>query len=163
MTNGTLTQWRKNQPSLVIPDIHRMVRFWRSSEYINVKISITQMLEIAEGVQYIHSEGVVHGNLHGVRGLISHYVNQFISSLNRTTSFWTLTYTAELLDLDSRNSSMTPLVRPPPFLPSILLHRSCLVFATSVESPTATNAVKMPQEGIRRRQTYMRSAAFIIQ
>lgn len=24
------------------------------------------MLEVAQGVQYIHSEGVVHGNLHGV-------------------------------------------------------------------------------------------------
>lgn len=25
------------------------------------------MLEVAEGVQYVHSEGIVHGDLHGVR------------------------------------------------------------------------------------------------
>ena len=31
MTNGTLSQWRKNQPSSVIPDIHIMVRSQRSS------------------------------------------------------------------------------------------------------------------------------------
>ena len=29
------------------------------------------MLEVAEGVQYIHSEGIVHGDLHGVSVLIS--------------------------------------------------------------------------------------------
>jgi serine/threonine protein kinase len=29
------------------------------------------MLEVAEGVQYIHSEGVVHGDLHGVRASMS--------------------------------------------------------------------------------------------
>ena len=32
MTNGTLTEWRKNHPSLVVSDIHRMVRLQRSSE-----------------------------------------------------------------------------------------------------------------------------------
>ena len=29
------------------------------------------MLEVAKGVQYIHSEGIVHGDLKGVRILIS--------------------------------------------------------------------------------------------
>lgn len=28
------------------------------------------MLEVAEGIRYIHSEGIVHGDLHGVRILI---------------------------------------------------------------------------------------------
>ena len=32
MTNGTLTEWRKNHPSLVVSDIHRIVRLQRSSE-----------------------------------------------------------------------------------------------------------------------------------
>ncbi|KAF8736319.1 hypothetical protein AX14_000496 [Amanita brunnescens Koide BX004] len=52
MANGTLTEWRKNQPSLAVPDIHRM------------------MLEVAEGVQYIHSEGIVHGDLCGENVLL---------------------------------------------------------------------------------------------
>ena len=28
---------------------------------------IQQMREVAEGIAYIHSEGIVHGNLRGVR------------------------------------------------------------------------------------------------
>ena len=40
MANGTLIEWRKNQPSLAVPDIHRMVRSRRSSEFINGTISI---------------------------------------------------------------------------------------------------------------------------
>jgi len=50
MANGTLTQWRRNlkQKSSALEDmIHRV------------------MLEVALGVQYMHLEGVVHGNLHG--------------------------------------------------------------------------------------------------
>ncbi|KAF8331184.1 kinase-like domain-containing protein [Amanita rubescens] len=46
MANGTLSEWRRNQES-DITEIHRMIR------------------EVAEGVQYIHSEGIVHGDLHG--------------------------------------------------------------------------------------------------
>jgi len=36
------------------------------------------MLEVAKGVQYIHSEGIVHGDLKGVRTLMSHFVKQLI-------------------------------------------------------------------------------------
>lgn len=39
-SNGTLIQWRRNKLSSIIPDVHRMVRFWRSSEYTNRIISI---------------------------------------------------------------------------------------------------------------------------
>lgn len=39
------------------------------------------MLEVAEGVQYIHSEGIVHGDLHGVGVLTFGVPNRFISSL----------------------------------------------------------------------------------
>jgi serine/threonine protein kinase len=56
------------------------------------------MLEVAEGVQYIHSEGVVHGDLKGVRIFILQIVNQFIS-FARTTSSLILISTAELLIL----------------------------------------------------------------
>ena len=33
------------------------------------------MLEVAEGVKYIYSEGILHGDLCGVRVLISYVVN----------------------------------------------------------------------------------------
>ncbi|KAF8331193.1 kinase-like domain-containing protein, partial [Amanita rubescens] len=52
MTNETLRQWR-NKQTPTTADLHKM------------------MLEVAEGVQYIHSEGIVHGDLHGVRVLTS--------------------------------------------------------------------------------------------
>ena len=56
------------------------------------------MLEVAEGVQYIHSEGVVHGDLKGVRIFILQIANQFIY-FARTTSSLILICTAELLIL----------------------------------------------------------------
>lgn len=56
------------------------------------------MLEVAEGVHYIHSEGVVHGDLKGVRIFILRIANQFIS-FARTTSSLILICTAELLIL----------------------------------------------------------------
>ena len=39
-SNGTLIEWRKNKPPPVLPDVHRMVRLRRSSEYTNRTISI---------------------------------------------------------------------------------------------------------------------------
>ncbi|KAF8351818.1 kinase-like domain-containing protein [Amanita rubescens] len=46
MTNGTLSQWRhRNQPA--VADIHR------------------RMFEVAQAIEYIHAEGVVHGDLKG--------------------------------------------------------------------------------------------------
>ncbi|KAF8729825.1 hypothetical protein AX14_005990 [Amanita brunnescens Koide BX004] len=47
MDNGTLTDWRKEQGLDKISEIHRL------------------MLEVAEGMKYLHSEGIVHGDLHG--------------------------------------------------------------------------------------------------
>jgi hypothetical protein len=59
------------------------------------------MLEVAEGVQYIHSEGIIHGNLCGVRVLILYSVNDLIDlSPGRRTSSSTLIFTAELVALD---------------------------------------------------------------
>jgi hypothetical protein len=41
------------------------------------------MQEVAEGVRYIHSEEILHGNLHGVcvPSLVPYFVNQFILCL----------------------------------------------------------------------------------
>ncbi|KAF8351827.1 kinase-like domain-containing protein [Amanita rubescens] len=50
MMNGTLTEWRRKQPPLI--DVHK------------------RMLEVAEAVQYIHSEGIVHGDLRGENVLL---------------------------------------------------------------------------------------------
>ena len=41
------------------------------------------MLEVAEGVQYIHSEGVVHGDLHGVRTSKSNILKELASLSTR--------------------------------------------------------------------------------
>ncbi|KAF8331207.1 kinase-like domain-containing protein, partial [Amanita rubescens] len=46
MTNGTLTRWRRERTPDIV-EIHRL------------------MLEVVEAVQYLHSEGIVHGDLHG--------------------------------------------------------------------------------------------------
>ncbi|KAF8331203.1 kinase-like domain-containing protein [Amanita rubescens] len=47
MVNGTLTQWRRDRQRPDVAEIHRI------------------MLEVATAVQYLHSEGVFHGDLNG--------------------------------------------------------------------------------------------------
>ncbi|KAF8344418.1 kinase-like domain-containing protein, partial [Amanita rubescens] len=51
MKNGTLAQWRKNTNPLV-PQITERI------------------LEVAQGIEYIHSEGVVHGDIRGENVLL---------------------------------------------------------------------------------------------
>ena len=63
--------------------------------------NIHQIREVAEGVQYIHSEGIVHGDLHGVSILISHCSSErFIPLRTRGISSSILIYTAKSLILD---------------------------------------------------------------
>ena len=65
MKNGTLAQWRKNaNPSMgQITDL-----VWPFLSFALHPSSLSRkMLEVAQGVQYIHSEGVIHGDLRGVR------------------------------------------------------------------------------------------------
>ena len=64
MKNGTLVQWRKNaNPS--IAEIQK--RVWPFLLPLVADIdSPGKILEVAEGMEYIHSEGVVHGDLRGV-------------------------------------------------------------------------------------------------
>lgn len=57
------------------------------------------MREVAEGVRYIHSQGIVHSDLRGVGNFISHFVRQFIPLSARKTFFSTMLSTAKSLML----------------------------------------------------------------
>ena len=75
MTNTTLVQWRKNKMSNP-HEIQMRVMLQFMPQYIS--LIFVQMLEVANGVRYIHSEGIVHGGLRGVSVLIIHVVDLFI-------------------------------------------------------------------------------------
>ncbi|KAF8333298.1 WD40-repeat-containing domain protein [Amanita rubescens] len=65
MKNGTLAQWRKKaNPSIV--DIEE------------------RMLELAHGIEYIHSEGVVHGDLRGANILLDDKLHVQIADFGLT-------------------------------------------------------------------------------
>ena len=53
------------------------------------------MLEVAEGIQYLHSEGIVHGDLHGVSALLSYFHNELIILSARGMSSLILLSTAK--------------------------------------------------------------------
>ena len=58
------------------------------------------MLEVAEGMKYLHLEGVIHGDLHGVRVPILCLPNQFITLFTSVTSSSILNSIAKSLILD---------------------------------------------------------------
>ncbi len=58
------------------------------------------MLEVAEGVQHLHSEGVVHGDLHGVRTLILNLLVELMTLPTREMSSSIPNCTAKSLILD---------------------------------------------------------------
>jgi serine/threonine protein kinase len=64
MKNGTLAQWRKE----VNPSVAEVEeRVWTSVLLLFVDSHpVRKVLEVAKGIKYIHSEGVVHGDLRGV-------------------------------------------------------------------------------------------------
>jgi hypothetical protein len=67
MTNGTLAQWRKKtNPS--VAQVEQHVRFFNPSAACGYlpRMAALKILEVAKGIEYIHSEGVVHGDLRGV-------------------------------------------------------------------------------------------------
>ena len=64
MKNGTLTQWRKNaNPS--VAEIEQRVWFSILPFFVDTHPA-RKILQVAMGLEYIHSEGVVHGDLRGV-------------------------------------------------------------------------------------------------
>ena len=64
MKNGTLAQWRKYaNPS--VTEVEKRVRLSVLLLFVDIH-SVRKILEVAQGLEYIHSEGVVHGDLRGV-------------------------------------------------------------------------------------------------
>ena len=67
MKNDTLAHWRK-EANLSTAEVEE--RVWFSSFGVVLLFVDThpawKMLEVAKGIEYIHSEGVVHGDLRGV-------------------------------------------------------------------------------------------------
>ena len=64
MENGTLAQWRKNaNPS--VTEIEQRVCFFVLLLFVDTHLP-QKILEVAKGIEYIHSEGVVHGDIRGV-------------------------------------------------------------------------------------------------
>ena len=63
MENGTLVQWRKkaNQPK---GKIEQLVNFFFFGCWW--ELTLCKIFEVAQGIAYIHSEGVVHGDIRGV-------------------------------------------------------------------------------------------------
>ncbi|KAF8689674.1 hypothetical protein AX14_003217 [Amanita brunnescens Koide BX004] len=65
MKNGTLSQWRREKGPDII-EIHRV------------------MLEVAEAIQYLHSGGMIHGDLHGLNILLDSEFHCQITGFNST-------------------------------------------------------------------------------
>ncbi|KAF8631106.1 hypothetical protein AX17_005151 [Amanita inopinata Kibby_2008] len=65
MEKGTLTQWRRDSDPPVV-EIEK------------------RMLEVAEGVQYLHSEGVIHGDLRGNNILLDSHMHVKIADFGLT-------------------------------------------------------------------------------
>ncbi|KAF8322438.1 kinase-like domain-containing protein [Amanita rubescens] len=83
MQNGTLSDWRKKHR----PPIFELRRL---------------MLEVAEGFQYIHSEGIVHGDLHGANVLLDSKFHCQITDFGSTRHFEaTVTRSTTALSLNS--------------------------------------------------------------
>ena len=124
------------------------------------------MLEVAEGVQYIHSEGVVHGDLHGVRTSTMSNISGELASLSTREMCSSIpNCTARLLILDWHDMLKPPFRVLPEHFCQILLLLNYLVCAPSVVSPSAADATRAMvsiTQGKRRSRMCMRSVAFIM-
>ena len=71
MTNGTLAHWQKaaNPPTL---EVQKRVCLFLL--HLFMTYYPWNLLEVAQGIHYIHSEGVVHGSLRGVNCLYRNIV-----------------------------------------------------------------------------------------
>ncbi|KAK0499826.1 kinase-like domain-containing protein [Armillaria luteobubalina] len=68
MSNGTAPQFLKQNPSA---NIDKLVGFYLLSVlFLEVTLSACQLFEIAQGIEYLHSQSVVHGDIKGGNILI---------------------------------------------------------------------------------------------
>ncbi len=149
----SLTEWRRTHTPTV-PEINRLVRLQRLPPESNRSI-MDQVQEVAVGVRYIHEEGIVHGDLRGVRILTSHIDHEFTYWPTRKMSSSMLNTTAELLLMLVYLNKIMPLLRYPPMLFClILLRRNCLL---------TSKILKLRLEVRRRRRTCMLLVAFTMQ
>ena len=66
MTNGTLAQWRKKANPPILEVQKRVCLFLLCLLMTHYP---WKLFEVAQGIHYIHSEGMVHRSLHGVNCL----------------------------------------------------------------------------------------------
>jgi serine/threonine protein kinase len=72
MTNGTLAQWRE---TAYPPTLEVQKRVCLFLLHLFMTHYPWKLLEVAQGIHYIHSEGVVHGSLRGVNCLYRNIVD----------------------------------------------------------------------------------------
>ena len=97
MKNGTLAQWRKSaNPS--VTEVDKRVWFFVLLLFVYPHHQ-RKILEVAKGIEYIHSEGVVHGDLRGVF-YSKHNMCAILNILCRTISSWMPTFMLKSPTLD---------------------------------------------------------------
>lgn len=120
------------------------------------------MLEVAQGVRYIHSQEIVHGDLSGVSVLMLHSRDHTISSSTRQTSSWIPTYDAKSLTLGYLDMSKLPLQDPLRHERFIIPPQSCLAYVANVRLMHARITWKKWKKPKQWRQTYMPLVVFIM-
>ena len=73
MTNGTLAQWRKKASPSIAEVEGRVWSFVILLLFVDSHLS-RKMLEVTESIEYIHSEGIVHGDIRWVFYLKYHII-----------------------------------------------------------------------------------------
>ena len=121
------------------------------------------MLEVAEGIQYLHSEGIVHGDLHGVTILLSYFHKQLTTLSSRGISSLIPLSIAKSLILDQLDMLKLLLVNQLRQFPYILLRLNYLACAPNVAGLTVMDAMRARCIEVKRRKlTFMHSVAFIM-
>ena len=123
------------------------------------------MLEVADGTQYLHSEGIIHGDLHGVNILLLPFNNRLTILSTRGMSSLILLSIAKSLILDRLDMLRRLLLNQLRQFPYILLHLNCLACAPIVTGLIAMGAMRATERSIQvkqRKLMFMHSAAFIM-
>ncbi|KAF8626491.1 hypothetical protein AX17_006546 [Amanita inopinata Kibby_2008] len=143
MENGTLGKWRQEyKPSVSIMEL--------------------RLLEVAEGMQYLHHEGVIHGDLKGANILLGDDFHVRIADFGLTrpsdatatkTNAWSAYYTApELFDVENDEVSIKRTKKTDVFSFACLyyeIHFGCIPLG-EVSGFAVGNWIKQGKRGKRR-------------